>query len=362
MRIDNKDELQKYLTHIDILPDELTALERSELLAKGKEVDRMPCCLDGGETMAPMLGFSIKDYYFSSEKMCELEEYMYRTFGTDGVGVSCTLRGMAEAMGAKVRYFDHNIAQIIEPAFSLNEVDRAKRVNIDEDGRLPIILKGVDLVKKKIGHEVPVSATVTGPFTIAAMTVGTENLLLGTIRFPEKVHQLMEVIVENNNQYIKRLIELGVGIGFADPLSSTSVISVKQYKTFSFPYFKKNVDYIKSYGRGCGLHICGKSKKIWDLLPETGIGVFGLDDIESLQEAKDALSSKIGLQGNVPPIDVMLMGDPLDVILSAKECIDIGKGMPCGYTLTSGCQMPIGTPQENMHALMNASRIFGRYK
>ena len=357
----NKEQLKKYLECTNIIPDELSAMERSILLEKGEPIDRMPCCLDGGETMAPMLGFSIKDYYFSSEKMCELEEYMYRTFGTDGVGVSCTLRGMAEAMGAKVQYFENNIAQIAEPAFSLDEVDRAKIVNIDEDGRLPIILKGVELVKKKIGHEVPVSATVTGPFTIAAMTVGTENLLLGTVRCPEKVHQLMEVIVENNNRYIKRLIELGVSVGFADPLSSTSVISVKQYKTFSMPYFQKNVDYIKSFGKGCGLHICGKSKKIWDLLPATGIGVFGLDNIESLQEAKDILGNRIALQGNVPPIEVMLMGESLDVIISAKECIEIGKGIPCGYTLTSGCQMPIGTPKENMHALMNAARIFGRY-
>ena len=53
--------------------------------------------------------------------------------------------------------------------------------------------------------------------------------------------------------------------------------------------------------------------------------------------------------------------EPEDVILSAKECICAGYRSPCGYTLTSGCQMPVGTPVKNMHALMNAARIFGRY-
>ena len=85
----------------------------------------------------------------------------------------------------------------------------------------------------------------------------------------------MEVIVENNNRYIKRLLDIGVGIGFADPVSSTSLISVKQYKEFSLPYFQKNVDYIKKNGGGCGLHICGTSRKLWESLNETGIGCFG---------------------------------------------------------------------------------------
>ncbi len=44
------------------------------------------CCLDTGETLAPMIGATLKEYYHSSEKMCELEEYIYETFHSDGAG------------------------------------------------------------------------------------------------------------------------------------------------------------------------------------------------------------------------------------------------------------------------------------
>ena len=67
------------------------------------------CCIDTGETLAPMIGLKVKDYYFSSEHMLALEEYIYDTFHSDGAGLSTTLRGMAEAMGSKIKYFDHNI-------------------------------------------------------------------------------------------------------------------------------------------------------------------------------------------------------------------------------------------------------------
>lgn len=353
--------IEQYLRGLEVKKDELTAIEREKLLAEGKEVDRIMCCLDTGETLAPMINTTLKEYYFSSEKMCELEEYIYENFHSDSAGVSCTLRGMAEAMGAKIKYSDYNIAMLEKPAITLAEAHNAKLVDVDKDGRLPIILKGVELVKKKLGDKVPVSATVTGPFTIAAMVLGTENLLIGTVRNPEKVKQLLDIIVENNNRYIDRLLDIGVGIGFADPVSSTSVISVKQYEKFSLPYFQKNVDHIKKNGRGCGLHICGTSRKLWGLLNETGIGTFALDNVEDMQAAKEVLGPHMCIQGNVPPVDVMRYGTPYDVLRSAKECIRKGYDSPKGFVLTSGCQMPVYTPKENMQALMDAARIFGRY-
>ena len=353
--------IEKYLNGLEVKKDELTAIERDKLLSEGKEVDRIMCCLDTGETLAPLINCSVKEYYHSAEKMCELEEYIYENFHSDGAGLSTTLRGMAEAMGATIRYADNNVAQLEKPALTLRTIDDAKLVNVDEDGRLPIILKGLKMVKERLGDKVPVSGTVTGPFTVAAMVLGTEQLMIGMIKKPEKIKQLMEVITENNERYIKRLLELGVGVGFADPVSSTSLISVDQYKEFSLPYFQKNVTYIKENGGGCGLHICGTSRGLWECLNETGIGAFGLDNVEDMAEAKEILGNHMCIQGNVPPVTVMKYGTPQDVLRSARECILKAYDSPKGFVLTSGCQMPLHTPRENMQALMDATRIFGRY-
>ncbi|MGI6191142.1 uroporphyrinogen decarboxylase family protein [Eubacterium sp. F2] len=355
-------QIKQYLHGLEVPKDELTALERSELYSQGKEVDRIPCSLDTGETMAPMMGMSIDKYYHSAEMMCDLEVWLQENFHSDSAGLSTTLRGMAEAMGSEISYSDNNISQLKTPAIrSLKDIDNAKLVDVDKDGRLPIILKGLQMVKDKLGKTVPISASVTGPFTIAAMVMGTEHLMIGMIKAPEKIHQLLDVIVENNNRYIKRVIDMGIGIGFCDPVSSTSLINEKQYRTFSLPYLQKNIDFIKSQGAGCGLHICGTSRKIWEDLRDTGISGFSLDNCESLLEAKKVLGDKMAIMGNVPPVDVMRYGTPQDVLRAAKACIRDAWDSPCGFTLTSGCQMPTGTPAENMTALMDAARIFGRY-
>lgn len=232
--------IEQYLKGLKVPKDELTAIERNKLLNEGKDVDRIMCCIDSGETLAPLIGCTLPEYYFSAEKMCELEEYIYNKFHSDGAGLSTTLRGMAEAMGSKIKYSDYNIAQLETPAISsLDEVDKLKLINVDEDGRLPIILKGLKMVKERLGDKVPVSGTVTGPFTVASMLVGTENLLKGMVKQPDKVLQMMDIITENNNRYIQRLLDMGVGIGFADPVSSTSLLRVKQYEKFSLPFSKR---------------------------------------------------------------------------------------------------------------------------
>ena len=64
--------IEQYGHGLEIPKDELTAIERDRLLSEGKEVDRIMCCIDTGETLAPMIGLKVKDYYFSSEKMLEL--------------------------------------------------------------------------------------------------------------------------------------------------------------------------------------------------------------------------------------------------------------------------------------------------
>ena len=152
---------------------------------------------------------------------------------------------------------------------------------------------------------------------------------------------------------------MGVGIGFADPVSSTSLLRVKQYEKFSLPFFQKNVDFIKSQGGGCGLHICGTSRKLWELLIPTGIGTFGPDNVEDMAEAKE--SRTIYVHQKCPSCRSHASWNSLRCSSRIQRSIRKAYDSPKGFVLTSGCQTPMFTPEENMTALMDAARIFGHY-
>ena len=95
--------IEKYLNGLEIKKDELTAIERMSLFSQGKPIDRIPCCLDTGETMAPLMGISVDKYYHSAELMGELEVNLQEHFPSDGVVVSTTMRGWVEEVAWTIK-------------------------------------------------------------------------------------------------------------------------------------------------------------------------------------------------------------------------------------------------------------------
>src|SRR5699024_872792 len=308
----------------------MTPKERMEAFSKGKEIDRIICIPDMGVTMAPFIGITAKEYYHSAELMAELEIALFKKLRHDSVGISTSLRGVAEAMGSKVGFPDYGISYLLEPAVkSVNEIDSLKVADPLKDGKLPILIKALKLTKDALIDEVDVGASMSGPFSVAASVVGTENLMKWMIKYPKKIHTLMEIVAESNNRYIEEVAKLGISIGFADPVSSTSLISPKQFREFSLPALQQNVDKIKeTTGSAPSIHICGKSKGIWDDVVNTGISNFSIDNAEDLEEAKELMGDRVVITGNVPPVDVVYKGTKEDIFKSVKECIRKGHDSP----------------------------------
>lgn len=341
----------------------MTPRERMDAFSKGEEIDRVICIPDMGVTMVPFIGAKASDYYHSAELMAELEIALFERLHHDSVGISTSLRGVAEAMGAKVGYPDYNISYLLEPAVkSVDEIEYLKVPDPLKDGILPILIEAIRLTRDALIDKVDVSASMSGPFSLAASVVGTENLMKWMIKYPKKIHTLMEIVAEANNRYIEEVAKLGVSIGFADPVSSTSLISPKQFREFSLPALQKNVDKIKeTTGSAPSIHICGKSKEIWEDVVNTGISNFSIDNVEDLEEAKEIMGDRVVITGNVPPVDVMHLGTKEDISKSVKECIKKGHDSKNGYILSTGCQIPMHTPMENIEMFMEAGSIYGKY-
>ncbi len=340
----------------------MTPRERMDAFAKGEELDQLICIPDMGVTMVPFIGKKASDYYHSAEIMAELEIALFERLHHDSVGISTSLRGVAEAMGSKVGYPDYGISYLIEPAVkSVDEIESLKLPDPKKDGILPILIEAIKLTRDALIDKVDVGASMSGPFSVAASVVGTENLMKWMIKYPKKIHTLMDIIAEANNRYIEEVAKLGVSIGFADPVSSTSLISPKQFREFSLPALQKNVNKIKEKtGSAPSIHICGKSKEIWEDVVNTGISNFSIDNVEDLEEAKKIMGDRVVITGNVPPVDVIHLGTKEDIFKSVKECIRKGHDSKKGYILSTGCQIPMHTPIENIEMFMEANRIYGK--
>ncbi|WP_378953687.1 uroporphyrinogen decarboxylase family protein [Pelosinus sp. sgz500959] len=344
--------------------DEMKPKERMEAVLTGKPFDRVPCSVQVSNQAGKLAGIHHWQCYYSAENIAKTQFAAHRIFGVESVGTGPGLPGIAEAVGSTVFYpKEENTPYIANHA--LNAHEDFEKLEIPDPwskGRLPIHLKALELMVEKMGDDVPVVTNLAGPFTTAANIRGTEAFLRDLYHHPEFVHRLLKFSVDSTLAYVKEAAKLGVRFSVADPTASATLIGPKQFEEFAFPYLRDLIQSIKRLSSGApSLHICGNTKKMWNLMADTGAGVLSLDDTIDLADAKQEVGHRVALLGNVKPTASMYLGTPDDVIRDAKECLARAYDNPKGYILALGCGLPMCAPAENIHAMFQAAKEFGKY-
>jgi len=342
--------------------DEMTPLERAKAIKEGKNVDRLPCSPSLGEQPTRLIGVSVSKYLNCPKTMAEAQIEAFKRYGQDGVGVGPDQYALIEALGAKMKYFDDNIPQVDE-AFvkNIEDIKKIKEIDFSKDGRFPIYLEALEIIREEIGTFVKVGTGIGGPFTTAVLLSGMGRFFRDIRQNPEFIHKLLEITTENILAYMEVCFKKGFSVSIGEPFASNSVISPIQFRKFALPYLKKIGEWFwNKTNKGYSLHICGKTKAIWPDLLDIGIGSFSLDNAEDLFEAKEIIGDKIALKGNVPPVDIMLHGSAKDVKEASRNCIIKAYDNPKGFTLGTGCRLPLDTKERNVIALMDSARLYGK--
>ena len=163
---------------VELIRLDMTPKERILSYARGEEVDRIPTSLSAGETAPPMYGIDICDYYFSADAMVEVETALADDFQADNMGMGLGLRTLVEALGTKLEYPKKNVAYIIKPALeSFDDVENMELVNVEKDGRFPIITEAFERLLERFGNERIVGSGLAGPLTTAACSNTAQTAL-----------------------------------------------------------------------------------------------------------------------------------------------------------------------------------------
>ena len=335
----------------------MTSRERFAAALTGKPYDRIPVFLLMSDHAARVIGVTVGEYQNSANLMAKGQLEAWRLYGMDLINTGPGLTGIAEAIGSKLAFPD-DTAYVAEHAVNTrDDLDRLKIPDPFRDGRLPLFLEATWKVLDEVGASVPVSLTTAGPFTTAANIRGADQLLRDLRRDPEFVHRLLRFSTDSTIPFVQEAIALGARVGLAEPVASGTLISAKAFREFALPYLKDLIDAIKRFTGGAGpsLHICGDTSKIWPEMADSGASILSLDDQVDLASARAEIGDRIALIGNISPTASMVLGTPADVRANARECFVKGAGNPKGYILGLGCALPINTPSENVHALIDAA-------
>ncbi len=297
-----------------------------------------------------LTGSSIKKNLMDADVQLETLRVLKEKFKPDGMFVLMDLTVEAEALGLPLKFEEDDTPSVSgHDIKTLEDLEKIRRRWNGNGGRMDLF---VDVVRKfSVENEGLTGAYVIGPFTLAGEMMGSSELTMGTILDPELVAAFLEFSVQVITEYTKRLFDAGADmVCVLEP--TAMMISPDQFEVFSLSPFKEiqeNVDH-----KPLILHICGNTSHLVEKMGTSGAAGLSLDwQIDMLDSIKKIPEDML-LIGNLDPVQVFLQGNPESV---AKETEGLMEKMKPyrNFVVSSGCDLPLDTPEENLAAFMKTA-------
>jgi uroporphyrinogen decarboxylase len=338
----------------------MTPKERIGSFLGGKPIDRVPCVPLILNHAARVLGVSVSRFGSDGKVMADANAAAFRRYRQDLITVFTDTAIIAEAMGTKLAFPEDRAAYVAEPCVKTPEDAESLRAPDPlKDGRLPIYVEAAQRLNEMVGGEVFVACCYPAAFTTAACLRGTEMFARDLLRNPVLAHKLLKVSLDAALALTDAVCKAGAVPVPVDPVASGSVLSAKLFHEFVAPYMLPLFQRIQSYGWPAMYHVCGKTRLLLDELADLKPTALSLDKVD-IVEAKKQIGDRVCLMGNIKPTETFFQGTPADVENEARLLIETVGDNPAGFILASGCEIPVDTPPENIHAMMRAAETYGR--
>jgi uroporphyrinogen decarboxylase len=193
---------------------------------------------------------------------------------------------------------------------------------------------------------------------------GPEEMLVAMKLEPKLVKNVIKVVEKYHINLYKNVIKEGMEIiilGDDYGTSRSSFISPDDFREFFYTGIKRIVKEVQALGAKIIKHTDGNVWSLMDYFVETGIDAMGPLQHECGMELKRVKKHypDLTVVGNVP-VDILISGTEDDVICATKDCIK--RVSPGGrHIISSGNSITSDVPMENLKAMMEAVREFGRY-
>lgn len=315
-----------------------------------KPVSRTPWIPFAGVHSASLKGYSAEEFLKDADKLVECLMEVNRFYAPDGQPVIFDLQIEAEILGCEL-VWDKKAPPSVKTHPLENTQSIPTLIPTGNDGRLPVVLKAMNMMKSKVGEKTALFGLVCGPFTLASHLRGT-NLFMDMLDDEAYVNNLLDyctkVCLAITDLYIKAGMDV---IAYVDPM--VSQISPAHFQQFLAKPFTTLFQHTRSQNIRNSLFVCGDATKNIDVMCHTLPDSIFVDENINLVQAKVITDAhNVTLGGNIPLTTVMLLGTQQDNMKYALELIE--KMGTKNFILSPGCDMPFDVPKENVVGIVQA--------
>ena len=294
-----------------------------------------------------LVGATATEYLQSADLIVEGQRKAFQLYKADGIPVVFDLQMEAEVLGCRLNWADEVPPSVVSHPLSLKELADLPPYSL-EKGRFPLVAEATRTLSTEIGGECAIYGLITGPFTLLSHLRGSD-LFMDLMMAPERVHQTMEYCTNIAKQTADFYLEHGADvIAVVDPM--TSQVSPEHFQEFIGSYLDEIFVHVRRRDAFSSLFVCGDATRNLEVMCRTVCDNVSIDENIPLNLLRNlAAKNSKSFGGNLKLTSVLLLGTEADSMLEAIRCID--RGGRQGFILAPGCDLPYGTPEENLQAV-----------
>ncbi len=327
----------------------MTGKELIKKTFKLEPTDVIPWVPFVGVHGASLIGVNATQFLHSSDNIVDGISKAVELYHPDGIPVLFDLQLEAELLGCKLNWADENPPAVISHPLLEGKTIEDLLVPEKHEGRLPVVMDATLRLRAKY-PDLALYGLIAGPFTLALHLLGTD-IFMKLFEDPEYVTRLFAFCKRVANRMADYYIEAGCDvIAVVDPM--TSQIDPATFEMFVSPPMTEIFEHIREKGALSSFFVCGHAQQNIEVMCRCKPDNVSIDENIPLDYVKDiALGHNISFGGNLQLTVVLLMGTPEDAAFNALDCIELGGNR--GFILSPGCDLPMGTPSENLIAVSN---------
>lgn len=338
----------------------MNGYQRIRAAIDGVWPDRPPVMLHNFMMAAREAGISMAQFRRDPRALARAFIESAERYEVDGILVDVDTATLAGALGVPVDLPDDAPARCAGARLaSLDEVAGLEAPRVGDYWGVQVWLEGVRLLRAHFRDELFLRGNCDqAPYALASAMRTPEAWMMDLMdpASQEAARRLLDYCAEATSQFVTLMAAAGAHmVSNGDSPAGPELVSPRIYREFALPYEKRIVELAHRLSLPYFLHICGKTDRILEDMLETGADGLELDYKTDARLAHDLMKDRAVFIGNLDPSGVLALGTPALVEAKTRELVALFRDTP-RFILNAGCAIPATTPEENIRAMIRASR------
>ncbi len=325
----------------------MNGYDRYHAMLHGEAVDYLPRIPILMQYAAEYIGSNYAAFASDYRVLVQSNVTCARDFGIDQFNTMSDPYRETQGFGGVITYLENSPPRCTHPLADDPDISRLDKPDPLSSTRMFDRVQAIRHYRQGHGETHSVMGWVEGPAAEAADLRDVSNFMMDLLDDEDYVCALMDRCVAVAIDFAQAQVDEGADtIGIGDAVASQ--VSPDIYHRLIQPREKVLVEAIQNMGAVARLHICGNITHLLPGLADLHVDILDVDHMVDMAKVRQAVGRKVCLAGNLDPVNDVMRSNPDQI---HQQFTEIYHQVGNPFMVNAGCEIPSGTPVENLKAI-----------